>query len=299
MVLRAIMLWAMLALGALAGPAIAAAAVAASAAPPATSATSATAVVPAAPVTAAPAVEACIPLRIGYIDQHRPPYWMGEGEQVPEPPGAGVDLMRDAAQAAGFGCAPTLVRLPPARLRVALANGDIDMAPLGEMPAYPAGIALPRDKKGNIDLDRAMHNTLVVLVRAKDKLPATIDPMQYFKTKTLGVALGQSYTPRLREAGLNVDDGGRDLERNIEKLRLGRVDGVVAAAVAPKHLKVMLDRYQGAIVQLPQPLINTRVWLAFNETYYRAHRPQVEALWTWLYVNRSRLGYTLEKYRKD
>jgi|GEM_PF-568702 len=282
MVWRPIMLWTMLALGAMSGPVFAAAAAAV--------------VVAVAPASAA---DACIPLRIGYIDQHRPPYWMGEGEQVPEPPGAAVDLMRDAAQAAGFGCAPTLVRLPPARLRVALANGDIDMAPLGEMPTYPAGIALPRDKKGNIDLDRAMHNTLVVLVRARDKLPATTDPMQYFQGKVLGVALGQSYTARLREAGLNIDDGGRDLERNIEKLRLGRVDGVVAAAVVPKHLKLMLDRYKGAIVQLQQPLISTRVWLAFNESYYRAHRPQVEALWTWLDVNRSRLGYTLEKYRKQ
>ena len=299
MVWRAIMLWTMLALGATSGPVLAAAVppgVAISAAPPGVATAAAIA---AAAVTSAGAVDACIPLRIGYIDQHRPPYWMGEGEQVPEPPGAAVDLMRDAAQAAGFGCAPTLVRLPPARLRVALANGDIDMSPLGEMPAYPAGIALPRDKKGNIDLERAMHNTLVVLVRARDKLPPTTDPMQYFKDKVLGVALGQSYTARLREAGLNVDDGGRDLERNIEKLRLGRVDGVVAAAVVPKHLKLMLDRYKGAIVQLPQPLISTRVWLAFNESYYRAHRPQVEALWTWLDVNRSRLGYTLEKYRKQ
>lgn len=292
MVYRAIMLWALLALGAVAGPVPAAAAVAANpvAAYPVTPAVT--------PAVTAAASAVCIPLRIGYIDQHRPPYWMGEGEQVPEPPGAAVDLMRDAARAAGFGCAPTLVRLPPARLRVALANGDIDMSPLGEMPTYPAGIALPRDKQGNIDLDRAMHNTLVVLVRAKDKLSANTDPMQFFKSKTLGVALGQSYTARLREAGLHIDDGGRDLDRNIEKLRLGRVDGVVAAAVAPSHLQRMLDRYQGAIVQLPQPLINTRVWLAFNESYYRAHRVQVEALWTWLDVNRGRLGYTLEKYRK-
>jgi ABC-type amino acid transport substrate-binding protein len=244
------------------------------------------------------AADTCIALRVGYIDQHRPPYFMGEGEQVPEPPGASVDLMRDAVQAAGFGCPPTLVRLPAARLRLALANGDIDMTPLGETATYPASIAVPRDKNGNVDLDRAMHNTLIVLVRAKDKLPASTQPMEYFKGKTLGAPQGLTSTPRLREAGLTIDDGGRDLDRNIEKLRLGRVDGVVVAAVLPAHLKLTLDRYKGAIVQLPLPLISTRVWLAFNDTYYRAHRPQVEALWTWLDVNRNRLGYTLEKYRK-
>lgn len=240
----------------------------------------------------------CIPVRVGYMDQHRPPYWMGEGAEVPDPPGAAVDLMRDAVLGAGFGCPPVWVRLPIARLRLALASGDIDMSPLGELPSYPPEIALPRDKAGHIDLDRAMHNALIVLVRASDKLPAATQPMQHFKGKLLGVAQGQSYAARLREAGLTIDDGARDLERNIEKLRLGRVDGVVVAAVSPAHLKAALARYKGAVVQLPQPLINTRVWLAFNDTYYRAHREHVEALWTWLDVNRSRLGYVMRKYRK-
>ena len=248
-----------------------------------------------APSAAAP----CIPVRVGYMDQHRPPYWLGEGSEVPDPPGAAVDLMRDAVLGAGFGCAPVWVRLPIARLRVALAAGDIDMSPLGELPAYPPEIALPRDKAGNVDLDRAMHNELIVLVRAADKPPPGTQPMQYFKGKLLGVAQGQSYAARLREAGLTIDDGARDLERNIEKLRLGRVDGVVVAAVSPAHLKATLARYKGAVVQLPQPLINTRVWLAFNDSYYRAHREHVEALWTWLDLNRGRLGYVMRKYRKN
>jgi len=250
------------------------------------------------PALATPAAP-CIPVRVGYMDQHRPPYWLGEGTEVPDPPGGAVDLMHDAVLGAGFGCPPVWVRLPIARLRVALATGDIDMAPIGELPSYPPEIALPRDKAGNIDLDRAMHNALIVLVRASDKLPAATVPMQYFKGKLLGVAQGQSYAPRLRDAGLTIDDGGRDLDRNLEKLRLGRVDGVVVAAVSPEHLKATLARYKGAFVQLPQPLVNTRVWLAFNDTFYRAHPVQVEALWTWLDVNRHRLGYVMQKYRKQ
>ena len=245
------------------------------------------------------ATAACIPIRVGYMDQHRPPYWMGDGPEVPEPPGAAVDLMRDGLTGAGFGCPVTWVRLPIARLRVALAAGDVDMAPMGELPAYPPEMALPRDKAGNIDVNRAFQNTLIVLVRASDKLPASTQPMQYFRGRLLGVPQGQSYAARLREAGLTIDEGGRDLDRNIEKLRLGRIDGVVVAAVSPAHLTATLARYKGAVVQMPQPLISTRVWLAFNDTYYRKHREQVEALWTWLDVNRNRLGYVMQKYRKD
>ncbi|NGZ84239.1 transporter substrate-binding domain-containing protein [Duganella aceris] len=241
----------------------------------------------------------CVHLRVGYMDQHRPPYWMGDGDKVPNPPGASVDLIHDAAIGAGFGCEPTWVRLPVARLKVALVNGDIDMTTIGEQAYYPAEIALPRDKAGNIDLNRALHNTLVVLVRAKDNLPASTNPMQYFQGKVLGAPQGNSYSARLREAGLTVDEGGRDLDRNIEKLKLGRVDGVVVAAVVPAHLKATLDKYKGTVVQLPQPMVNTRLWLAFNDSYYRAHREQVEALWTWLDNNRNRLGYVMQKYRKQ
>lgn len=241
----------------------------------------------------------CIPIRVGYVDQHRPPYWLGEGDKVPDPPGAAVDLIRDAVLGAGFGCTPIWVRLPAARLRVALAAGDIDLAPMGELSFYPAEIALPRDKAGNIDLKRALHNQVLVLVRSSDKLPANTNPMQYFKGKTLGIPMGNSYTPRLREAGLTLDDGARDLERNIEKLRLGRVDGVVVAAVAPAHLQQTLARYKGSIEQLPQPLLNVRLWLAFNDSFYHAHPRQAEALWTWLDTNRGRLGYVMQRYTKN
>lgn len=240
----------------------------------------------------------CIPVRFGYIDQNRPPYYLGDGVTVPEPPGATVDLMRDAVAGAGFGCPPTLVRLPPARLRLALVAGDIDFTTLGEQPSYPPEIALPRNKNGEIDVNRSLGNKLMVLVRARDKVPANADPMVYFKGKKLGAAQGNSYAARLRESGMTIDEGARDLDRNIEKLKLGRIDGVLVSAVKPGHVEAVLKRYRGEIVQLQQPMVSMRIWLAFNQGYYLAHREQVEALWSWLDANRSRLGYVIQKYKK-
>jgi hypothetical protein len=250
-------------------------------------------------VAAQAASAACIPVRFGYPDQNRPPYYLGDGPTVPEPPGATVDLMRDAVAAAGFGCPPTLVRLPPARLRLALMSGAIDFTALGEMDTYPPEIALPHDRHGAVDYSRALGNQLVVLVRASDQLPASTNPMSYFQGKVLGAPQGTSYVSRLREQGLAIDDGARDIERNIEKLKLGRIAGVVVSAVKPDHVEALLKRYQGAIVQLPQPLVNTRLWLAFNQAYYLTHKEQVEALWTWIDVNRSRLGYVMQRYGKN
>jgi hypothetical protein len=242
---------------------------------------------------------ACIPVRFGYPDQHRPPYYMGDGPSVPDPAGATVDLMRDAIVAAGFGCPPQLVRLPPARLRLALTAGDIDFTALGEMAVYPPEIAVPRDKAGAVDTRRALGNELVVLVRARNQLPDGSSTMAWAKGKTLGAPQGSAFAKRLREQGLAVDDGARDIDRNIEKLKLGRLDGVIVAAVKPGHVEAIVKRYRGDIVQLPQPLVSTRLWLAFNQGFYQAHREQVEALWTWIDVHRSRLGYVMQKYSKD
>lgn len=240
----------------------------------------------------------CVPLRVGYIDQHRPPYWLGEGEVVPEPAGASVDLIRAAVKGSGFNCPPTLVRLPAGRLKMALESGDIDMTPIGEQASYAAEIALPRDRDGNVDRNRAMPSTVVVLVRAKDRVPRDINPLEYCRGKMLGASQGSGYNRRLREMGLTIDDGARDLDRNLAKLKLGRVDAVVVSLVKPAHLEATLKRYGGSIVQLQQPLINTRLWMAFNASYYRAHPEQVEALWTWLDVNRLHMGDYVTKYRQ-
>jgi len=240
----------------------------------------------------------CVAVRVGYIDQHRPPYWLGEGEVVPEPAGASVDLIRAAVQGSGFNCPPILIRLPAARLKMALEAGDIDMTPIGEQPSYSPEIALPRDRDGNVDRNRAMPNTMVVLVRAKDHVPPNSNPQDYLRGKTVGASQGSPINARLREMGLAVDDGARDLDRNLAKLKLGRVDAVVTNLVKPGHLDATLKRYGGSIVQLQQPLINTRLWMAFNAGYYRAHPEQVEALWTWLDTNRLHLGDYVNKYRK-
>ena len=182
--------------------------------------------------TPTPSNATCIPVRVGYMDQHRPPYWLGEGADVPDPAGAAVDLMHDAVLGAGFGCPPVWVRLPIARLRVALAHGDIDMSPMGELPVYPPEIALPRDKAGNIDLDRAMHNALIVLVRAADKLPSGTQPMQYFKGKLLGVAQGQSYAEQLALEVLHRLGAGRQLVGGAHQHDQGVVHGAVEVDIA-------------------------------------------------------------------
>lgn len=224
---------------------------------------------------------ACTPLRIAYPDQHYPPYWLGNGGQVAEPPGASAELLRQFGASAG--CQVALKRLPIARIRPALLEGQIDFAPQGAAAASLPALAFPRDKAGQPDRERSMQQLLVVFVRAEDGPGRDALPAPYFRDHVLATVLGSGYLPRLRRDGLRVDSGATNLTSNFEKLRLHRVDGVAVSLISAADMDGYLKaRYGAALVRLHQPLYSDHVWLAANAGYYAAHQVQVETMWTWL-----------------
>lgn len=240
---------------------------------------------------------ACAPIRIGYLDQNRPPYWLGDGKQVAEPPGAGVELLREAA--ADMGCEVSFVRLPSMRVLTALATGEIDFAPVEERAAYPAGLQLPLGADGAPDRDKAVLLQVDVVVRAADT-PASTEPRRYFTNHMLGVVTGAAYTEPLRQAGLAVDDGARDVGRNLDKLRLHRLDGVAVSVMQPGDLDAYLAAgYPGQFQRLEQPVIASHIWLAASSSYYRQHRAQAEAMWNWLGpAHRAHMAEIVKRYAR-
>ncbi|MYM68394.1 hypothetical protein GTP45_16380 [Pseudoduganella sp. FT55W] len=241
---------------------------------------------------------ACPPVRIGYIDQDRPPYWLGSGAEVPDPAGVGVDYMR-AMAAAMIPCPIQFTRMPTTRLRVALAAGEIDYLPIEERPEIPAEIVLPRDRSGALDRSRAVKTNIIVLVRAADQLPPDTITPRYFQGRVMGVPYGAPYADALREAGIRVDDGARDLERNVGKLKLKRVDGVALTVGQLNDMdQSIAERYGSEVVRLRVPLFSSNIWLATNPAYYAAHREQVEAVWTWMATHQNELSGMLNKYSR-
>lgn len=224
---------------------------------------------------------ACAPLRIAYPDQHYPPYWLGNGDQVPEPPGAGAELLRRFGASAG--CPVTLKRLPNARILPALMEGQVEFAPQGATSASQPELAFPRDKAGQLDQERSLPQLLVVFVRAADGPGRDADPALYFRDHVLASVLSSAYLPRMRRDGLRVDSGATNITSNLEKLRLRRVDGVAVSMISAGDMDNFIATHYGtALVRLNQPLYSDRVWLAAHAPYYAAHQVQVETMWTWL-----------------
>jgi polar amino acid transport system substrate-binding protein len=241
---------------------------------------------------------ACMPVRLGYVNQHRPPYFLGADSVEPRAPGATVELIRDIAAAAG--CAVVSVRLPPLRLRLALGSGEIDAMLMDAVDSDLADFALPQLSSGKLDADRAMRMYTVVFVRARDMIPSDTDPRVYFASRRLGTNNGASLAAQLRKQGFTIDDGGHDGPRNLEKLARGRIDGYAATMVSPTRMDAYIAaRFGKQLLRLEQPLRIHHFWLGFSKRYYERNRTQVEAMWNWMGAHgHARFVELVEQYEK-
>lgn len=239
---------------------------------------------------------ACAPLRFGIPDQHRPPYWMGDGSAIANPPGASVELLRQFASSAG--CPPVLKRMPVLRIVPALSSGQIDFAPMDIRAENDPGIVFPRDKDGHLDRARAISMVVVVFVRKGDALGRDLDTRKYFQHRQLGATLGSSYIKRLKQEGFEIDSGAIDVARNFDKLKLRRIDGFAVSLISAGDMDAYVRAHHGdAIMRLEQPLFADYVWIAASRDYYAQHPERVQAMWSWLDTSgKAQFSRLLKKY---
>lgn len=239
---------------------------------------------------------ACTPIRIGYVNQHRPPYFLGNGSVQAHPPGAAVALLGDIAAAAG--CPTVPVRLPPLRLRKALLTEGIDATLMSATQDEAETFALPLDKDARLDATRAVRMYTVVFVRAADQIGPETDPRTYFLTHQLGTNNGATLAAQLRGQGMRVDDGAHDDARNLEKLARGRIDGFAATMVAQTGMDAEVAKVYGTrLVRLKTPLLVHHFWLGFTKSYYLRNHDAVETMWGWMGAHADlRFAWHVEQY---
>ena len=241
----------------------------------------------------------CPPIRLGYVDHHRAPYFLGTGSNEANPAGAAVDLVREAASV--VGCKVTVVRLPQARLRSALKVGAIDAMALEAVDSDRDDYALPLDAAGKLDLGKALRVQIVVFVRASDSELRSIDPAREFGQRWMGSNYASPQVALLRKAGFNVDDGALDPERNLEKLMRNRIDGYAISLASPGDLdNWVASKFGNAIVRLERPLQTNYLWLAMSKDYHARNAAQVNAMWGWMANSgRQRFSKLVRKYDKQ
>jgi ABC-type amino acid transport substrate-binding protein len=239
---------------------------------------------------------ACTPLRLGYVDQHRPPFFLGSGKAAPEAPGVSVELIREAAAQAG--CTVELVRMPHARLRPELAAGRIDAAPIDARGNDPERFAYPLTATGQPDRAMGMSLLSVVYVRSIEQATPDTDPASLLHGRRLGILAGTPYSDDFRAMGIKVDDGALNAARNLEKLARQRIDGFSVVVATPADLdSYVAANYGSQLVRLERPIREASMWITFNRNYYLSNKAQVEGMWTWFGANvRKRIPLLLKKY---
>jgi hypothetical protein len=227
------------------------------------------------------AAQPCKPVRVGYSDRERVPYYIGSGDEVPLKAGVLVEVFREAFRS--IGCPVEFVRLPVARVRMALVSGMIDIAPADTPDDPAANYVIATTAVGEPDRRRALRTMSYVFVRTADRLAPDIDPLQYFKTHTLAANQGTVLAAQLKANGLQVDDGSFSSANNFDKVRLKRVDGFTLALLTPTALDAHLAAHYGQqLTRLDKPVRVAYMWLGANRDYYQHNRDQVDAVWNWL-----------------
>jgi hypothetical protein len=225
-------------------------------------------------------------IRVAYPDRERPPYYFGNGAVVPEIAGAGADLLRLAVRS--VGCTAELIRLPTARIKLALISGSVDLAPVDLRDGEEPYSALPR-KTGQPDTRRGLPMTAVVYVRTGDGPAANLNPRDYFKTHTLATNLGSPLGEQLRDEGFKIDDGALDAYSNMDKVAIKRVDGFAISTANIEALDaVIAARHGAALMRLATPVRKSTLWLSASNAYFGQHPEQVEAVWNWWGENSTR-----------
>lgn len=241
----------------------------------------------------------CGAVRFAYPDQHRPPYWLGNGEAVASPPGASVEWVREFAASAH--CTVDFVRLPVPRLRSSLVNGAVDFTTVDATADGQPGILIPRDANGKPDTKRAATLNVVAIVRARDGYARSTDPLEMVRGQRIGIMYGSTYAPTLQHAGAILDQGAPTVPSNLEKLRLGRIDAFVVSLVSETDLDTLIaTRFKNELMRLEKPILKSHIWVATNQHFYDTHRNEVEAMWNWVgNEGNKRYNLLLRKYTEN
>ncbi|HEY8876360.1 MAG TPA: hypothetical protein VIN03_02280 [Roseateles sp.] len=196
-----------------------------------------------------------VPIRVCLPDIDAPPYIHHDANR----PGIFNRLLADAGREAGLQV--TLLRLPSARCRQALARGEADAMPLPAIPTYLETMDFPIGPHGQLDSAARLGRIQFLLLRRRGEaadwdgqhlIPAGI---------VVGVRRGvTTLTEKLQGLGVAFDDKASANEQLLAKLLAKRID--MAAMSREEYLALAAG--QPAIEALPLPLISTDLYLAVS-----------------------------------
>lgn len=242
------------------------------------------------PLFVCPGVWACN-LNIAYSDVGTPPYFLGNGLDIPEPPGIAIELVQHAASA--VNCTVKWERLPNRRVQRDMELGRVDAMLMFSYNEERAAYAVYPMKDGKPD-SRYRLAELRYYIYVPDSSTLGWNGKQFDPSpKAVGVNSGYSVVGDLHKLGLPVEEA-RSSEQNFQKLRMGRIDAFVMQD-GPADLLIETANIQG-VHKLPIPFSSKDYFLPFSKAFYNSAPDLVERLWDQL--NKAYRNHMKELTRK-
>jgi ABC-type amino acid transport substrate-binding protein len=225
-------------------------------------------------------------VRLCTLDHPFPPFTMPDGK------GQVQELLR----LAGKEEAVTLENIFAPRLRcmAKFQSGEVDALISGYLPERLTLGAFPMIDD-HVDDTKAVGTVRLNVYRLRgSRVDWDGKSFGGLNQGSVGIEVGLTAGQRLRALGVNVDEGAKTVEQNLEKLLLGRVQAVVALESDAKL--IIAQRFSDKIEALPQPFEYTVIHLQVNRHFYSLHKNSIDKLWT--AIRQTRESPAFQQYLK-
>lgn len=215
---------------------------------------------------------AAVPLRLVLNDQSSPPYLLGNGAELENPPGLVVELVQQAAQACDVSL--QVERQSSLRQLQSLRTGNADAVPLLSYSPERAQYASYPMRHGQPD-PRFRLTTLAYSFYVRKGSPVRWDGKQLsgYRGK-VGTDLGWSVAGDLARLGIAVENAV-GVATNLAKLRLGRIDVYAAQDV----LVAALLQGDHGLVALRPAIVTKDYYLPFSLQFSQQYGQVVQCMW--------------------
>ncbi len=215
-------------------------------------------------------------IQLAYSDVEAFPYQMGNGYEIAKPPGIAVEILSKAAQDIGIDI--SFIRFPNKRVQEYLKQGEVDGAFIFSfkkerlrMGCYPMHDGKPDRGKRIAVLSYYLYKNGHGRIQWDGQRFSGVDEI------TIGANSGYSIVEDLKKIGVRVEEA-KTTKQNLEKLRLGRIDGFAAQDITVNPY-IVHEKYSN--IQTTGPPLKTKDYYLILSRRFVSERPEIaERLWT-------------------
>ncbi|THB81309.1 MAG: amino acid ABC transporter [Desulfobacteraceae bacterium] len=244
--------------------------------------------------TSAPAYAQPLEIIMAYENTALPPFYVGEGKEVPSNPGIAVELLKLVDQKLP-GITIKFRRIPWDKCQEELGEGKVDAIFPGSFNISRMKIGVYPFNTGEPDGARCIVFLSYYFYVLKDE-PFAWESYIPQLEGTVGAPTGYSIVKDLQKMGLEVDDTAPTTLQNLMKLKARKVRAVAAQDVTADPL-IKSNPALGGIVKISPPINIKPNYLIFSRQFYTQQPDLCKRIWSELTrVRKSHLEILSLKY---